>query len=119
MFNLNVHDAPVPIVNFVGLLIDDKTHEPVFDHVLTPVEFVVAIADRLLTWPAVNDDTLHVTVVDVAAATELAVTPANNPTTINTPTRKIALDRISEPYNTPQRTRHDTWRIDNPSKQFS
>jgi hypothetical protein len=49
MFNLNVHDAPVPIVNFVGLLIGDKTHEPVFDHVLTPVEFVVAMADRLLT----------------------------------------------------------------------
>ncbi len=48
IFNVNVHDAPVPIVNFVGLLFGDKTHEPVFDHVFTPGEFVEAIVDRLL-----------------------------------------------------------------------
>ena len=42
-------------------------------------------------------------VVDVAAVTEPAVTPANNPATINTPARKIALERISEPYKTSYR----------------
>ncbi len=49
IFNFNVHDAPRPIVNFVGLLVGDNVHEPVFDHVLTPGEFDVAIADRLFT----------------------------------------------------------------------
>ena len=48
IFNVNVHDEPVPIVSCVGLLFGDKVHEPVFDHVFTPGEFVVAIADRLL-----------------------------------------------------------------------
>jgi len=101
IFNFNVHDPVEPIVNFVGLLFGDKTHEPVFDHVLTPGEFVVATFDRLLTWPAVMDDTFHVTVVFVAAATELAVTPPNNPATINTPVRKLSLERMKEHYNTP------------------
>ena len=87
-----------PIVNFVGLLFGVNVHEPVFDQVFTPVEFVVAIADRLLTWPAVNDDTFHVTVVDVAAATELAVTPPNEAVSANTPTRKPALERMNEHY---------------------
>ena len=49
IFNVNVHDAPAPIVNFGVLLFGDKTHEPVFDHVLRPDEFDVAIADKLLT----------------------------------------------------------------------
>jgi hypothetical protein len=49
IFNVNVHDTPVPIVNFVGLLFGDKVHEPVFDHVLTPVEFVEATADRFFS----------------------------------------------------------------------
>jgi hypothetical protein len=95
-----VHDAPLPIVNF--LVIGDKVHEPVFDHVLTPVEFDVAIADRLFTWPTVKDDTFQVTVVFVAAATELAVTPPNNPVTTNTPARKLSLERMKEQY-TPRR----------------
>ena len=49
IFNVNVHDAPAPIVNFGGLLFGDKVHEPVLDHVLRPREFDVAIADKLLT----------------------------------------------------------------------
>ena len=49
IFNVNVHDAPVPIVNFVGLLVGDKVHEPVFDHVLTPFEFVEATTDRFFS----------------------------------------------------------------------
>ena len=86
IFNVNVHDAPVPIVNFVGLLVGDKVHEPVFDHVFTPFEFVEATADRFFSCPADKDDTFHVTVVFVAAATELAVTPPTNPATTNTTT---------------------------------
>jgi xanthosine utilization system XapX-like protein len=49
MFNVNVHDPVEPIVNVVGLLVGDKVHEPVFDHVLTPGEFVVATFDRIFT----------------------------------------------------------------------
>ena len=49
IFNVNVHDAPVPIVNVVGLLVGDNVHEPVFDQVFTPDEFDVATADRLFT----------------------------------------------------------------------
>ena len=49
IFNVNVHELPVPIVNFGGLLFGDKVHEPVFDHVLTPVEFVEATADRFFS----------------------------------------------------------------------
>ena len=49
IFNVKVHELPVPIVNFGGLLFGDKVHEPVFDHVLRPFEFDEAIADRLFT----------------------------------------------------------------------
>ena len=49
IFNVNVHEIPVPIVNFVGLLFGVNVHEPFFDHVFTPGEFDVVIADRLLT----------------------------------------------------------------------
>ena len=73
-------------------------HEPFFDHVFTPGEFVEATADSSITHPAANDDTFHVTVVFVAAVTEPAVTPANNPATINTVTRKPALKRIRTTY---------------------
>ena len=103
IFNVNVHEPVEPIVNFVGLLFGVNVHEPFFDHVLPPGEFVLATADKFLTWPAVKDDTFHVTVVDVAAVTEPAVTPPNNPATINTTTRKLALERISEPYKTSYR----------------
>ena len=84
IFNVNVHELPVPIVNFGGLLFGDKTHEPVFDHVFTPFEFDEATADRLFICPADSDDTFHLTVVFVAADTEPAVTPPNNPTTTAT-----------------------------------
>ena len=47
--NVNVHDPVEPIVNFGGSLFGDKTHEPVFDHVFTPGEFVLARSDRFLT----------------------------------------------------------------------
>ena len=96
IFKVNVHDLPIPIVNVVGLLFGVNVHEPFFDHVFTPGEFVEARSDSHSFWPAVIDDTFHVTVVFVAADTELAVTPPNNPTTVNTPTRKIALDRTNE-----------------------
>ena len=49
IFNVNVHEPVEPIVSFVGLLFGDNVHEPFFDHVFLPGEFVVAIADRLLT----------------------------------------------------------------------
>ena len=74
-------------------------HDPDFDQVFLPGEFDEAISDKFVVALTVSDDTFHVTVVDVAAVTELAVTPPNNPATINTPARKIALDRMSEPYS--------------------
>jgi len=49
IFNVNVHDAPVPIINVVGLRVGRNVHEPFFDHVLTPGEFVAATADKLFT----------------------------------------------------------------------
>ena len=49
IFNVKVHELPVPIVNFGGLLFGDKVHEPVFDHVFTPFEFDEATFDRLFT----------------------------------------------------------------------
>jgi hypothetical protein len=39
----------VPIVNFVGLLDGINVHEPVFDQVLLPEEFVETTADKLIT----------------------------------------------------------------------
>ena len=49
ILNVNAHDSPRPIVNFRGVFIGVNVHEPAFDHVLTPGEFVEAIADRLFT----------------------------------------------------------------------
>lgn len=95
-----VHNPPVPIASFAGLLEGDKTHDPSFDHVLTTGEFIEVTADRLFVTPTVIDDTFHVTVVFVAAITEPVVTPPSNPATVNTPARKPALDRMSEPYMT-------------------
>ncbi|CAB4601852.1 unannotated protein [freshwater metagenome] len=101
IFKVKVHDLPVPIDKNPLNPSGKKRHEPVFDHVFTPGEFVEARSDSHSFWPAVIDDNFHVTVVFVAAATELAVTPPNKATITNAPARKIALDRISEPYNTP------------------
>ena len=64
-------------------------HEPDFDQVLRPVEFDEAISDKFFVALTVIDDTFHVTVVEVAADTELAVTPPNNPATTNTDTVTI------------------------------
>ena len=95
------------MISFVGLLAGDKTHDPDFDQVFLPGEFDEAISDKFLVTLTVSeakskDDTFHVTVVEVAAVTEPAVTPPNKVTTTSAPARKIALDRISEHYNTPQ-----------------
>ena len=49
IFNVNVHEPVEPIVNVVGLRVGVKTHEPVFDHVLTPGEFVEATFDSFFT----------------------------------------------------------------------
>ena len=73
-------------------------HDPDFDHVLRPVEFDEARSDKFFVTLTVIDDTFHVTVVDVAAATELAVTPPNEAVSANTPTRKPALERMNEHY---------------------
>ena len=66
-------------------------HDPDFDQVLRPVEFDEAILDKFVVALTVSDDTFHVTVVLVAAVTELALTPANNPATISTDTAMIRL----------------------------
>jgi hypothetical protein len=67
------------------LLVGINVHEPFFDHVFIPEEFVEATADKFLTWPAVKDETFHVTVVDGAAATEPpTMTPTKRPTRSNT-----------------------------------
>jgi hypothetical protein len=52
------------------------------------------------TAAVVRPDTFPVTVVDVAAVTELAVTPANKAATVNTVARKPALERIRTTYKT-------------------
>ena len=98
IFKVKVHDLPVPIDKNPLNPSGKKRHEPVFDHVFTPGEFVEARSDSHSFWPAVIDDTLQVTVVFGAADTELAVTTPNNPATTNTPARKPALDRIGEAY---------------------
>ena len=64
ILNVNVH-VPVPIVNAVGLLSGVNVHEPFFDHVWRPPEFVEATFFRPIFLPATKDDTFHVTVVDV------------------------------------------------------
>jgi hypothetical protein len=73
IFNVNTHEPVEPIVSFVGLLAGVKVHEPFFDHVYTPGEFVETTADKFLASPAIKDETFHVTVVDGAA-------PAESPT---------------------------------------
>ena len=73
-------------------------HEPSTDQVFTPLEFVVTSKSMGPLSPAGICVYRHVTVGFVAAATELAVAPPNKPATINTVTRRIALDRISEAY---------------------
>ena len=49
IFNVNTHEPVEPIVNFVGLLFGVNVHEPFFDQVFTPGEFVLATADKFLT----------------------------------------------------------------------
>ena len=66
-------------------------HDPDFDQVFLPGEFDEAISDKFVVALTVSDDTFHVTVVDVAAVTELAVTPPNNPATASTATAIIRL----------------------------
>ena len=56
-------------------------HEPVFDHVLAPGEFVETIADKFLDAPAASDETFQVTVVEEAADTELLVAKPSRTTT--------------------------------------
>ena len=61
-------------------------HEPVFDHVLAPREFVETIADKFFDSPAAKDETFHVTVVDGAADVELLTAKLAKATTrSNTP----------------------------------
>ena len=64
-------------------------HDPLLDQVLLPGEFDEAISDNFFVALTVSDDTFHVTFVEVAAETELAVTPPNNPATTNTDTVTI------------------------------
>jgi hypothetical protein len=59
------------MVSFVGFFAGLNVHEPVFDHVLAPGEFVETIADKFFDSPATKDETFHVTVVDGAADVEL------------------------------------------------
>jgi hypothetical protein len=73
-------------------------HDPDFDHVLRPVEFDEARSDKFFVALTVKDDTFHVTVVFVAAVTELAVTPLNNPVTASTDTAMIRLMQQTLPF---------------------
>ena len=75
------------------------------DQVLRPFEFDEAISDKFVVALTVSEYTFHVTFVEVAADTELAVTPPNNPATVNTPTSKIALNRIGQHYSPANRSR--------------
>jgi len=63
------------------LLAGVNVHEPFFDHVFAPGEFVETTADKFLASPAIRDETFHVTVVDGAA-------PAEPPT--KTPAKMLA-----------------------------
>jgi hypothetical protein len=63
------------------LLTGVNVHEPLFDHVFTPGEFVETRADKFLASPAFKDETFHVMVVDGAA-------PAEPPT--KTPAKMLA-----------------------------
>jgi hypothetical protein len=63
------------------LLAGVNVHEPFFDHIFAPGEFVETTADNFFASPAFKDETFHVTVVDGAA-------PAEPPT--KTPTKMLA-----------------------------
>jgi hypothetical protein len=81
IFNVNTHEPVDPIISFDGLVTGVNVHEPFFDHVFAPGEFVETTADKFLASPAFKDETFHVTVVDGAA-------PAEPPT--NTPAQMLA-----------------------------
>ena len=91
MFNVNPQVPVEPIISFVGLLAGVNVHDPDFDQVLLPGEFDEAILDKFVVVSTVSDDTFHVTVVLVAAVTELALTPPNNPAAASTDTAMIRL----------------------------
>jgi hypothetical protein len=75
-----------PIVNFFGLRVGVNLHEPFFDQVFAPGEFVDTTADNFLASPADKDETFHVTFVDGVAATgPLTVAPTKIPTRSSTP----------------------------------
>ena len=86
IFKVNKHVLPEPIFNIVGLSFGINVHEPLFDHVFRPVEFVETRDDNFTTLPAVKDDTFHFTVIDGAAlTTPTTATPAKTPTRSNAP----------------------------------
>jgi hypothetical protein len=83
IFSVSAHEPVAPIVNFVGLRVGVNEHEPFFDHVFVPGEFVDTTDDNFFTWPAAKEETFHVTFVEGAAATEpptatAAKTPARS-----------------------------------------
>jgi hypothetical protein len=61
------------------LLAGVSLHEPFFDHVFAPGEFVETTDDKFLASPAIKDETFHVTVVDGAAPAE---PPTKTPATM-------------------------------------
>ena len=69
------------MVSFVGFFAGVNVHEPVFDHVLAPGEFVETIADKFFDSPATKDENFHVTVVDGAADIELLMAKLAKATT--------------------------------------
>jgi hypothetical protein len=82
IFKVKTHDPVVPIVNLLGLFFGVNEQEPFFDQVFTPREFDVTTVDKLLTCPAANEDTFHVTFVADAAETEpLKAAPIRRPAT--------------------------------------
>ena len=86
IFKVKTHDPVAPIVNLLGLFFGVNEQEPFFDQVFTPREFDVATVDKLLTCPAANEDTFHVTFVADAAETEpLKAAPIRRPATNKEP----------------------------------
>ena len=49
IFNVSTHEPVAPIVNFVGLRVGVNEHEPFFDHVFAPGEFVDTTDDNSFT----------------------------------------------------------------------
>jgi hypothetical protein len=81
-----LHEPVAPIVNFVGLRVGVNAHEPFFDQVFTPGEFVDTTAHKFLASPTAREETFQVTFVDGAADTESPTeTPAKTPIASNTP----------------------------------